>query len=156
MKFGAYFCSKLHFVMPSRDQFTTEIYVNNDQARDALAKLNKDLEKLRNQYANLNKSSKNYEARERELASQINATERAIATAEKGTDSYRRAMENLNKRGLDQLIKMQRQLNSEIKKLDPNDAEFKRLSKNYQEVTQRIKDLKAEAKIGRASCRERV
>lgn len=108
-----------------------------------MAKLNKDLEKLRNQYANLNKSSKNYEARERELASQINATERAIATAEKGTDSYRRAMENLNKRGLDQLIKMQRQLNSEIKKLDPNDAEFKRLSKNYQEVTQRIKDLKA-------------
>lgn len=129
--------------MPSRDQFTTEIYVNNQQAQDALKELNGKLEKLRTSYANLNKSSKNYESRERELAKQIEATERSIATAEKGTDSYRRAMENLSKRGIDQLIRMQRQLNSEIKKLDPNDAEFKRLSENYQKVTQRIKDLKA-------------
>ena len=131
------------FVMPSRDQFTTEIYVNNEQAQDALKELNAKLEKLRTSYANLNKSSKNYETRERELAKQIEATERSIATAEKGTDSYRRAMENLSKRGIDQLIRMQRQLNSEIKKLDPNDAEFKKLSENYQRVTQRIKELKA-------------
>lgn len=129
--------------MPSRDQFTTEIYVNNQQAQDALKELNGKLEKLRTSYANLNKSSKNYETRERELAKQIEATERSIATAEKGTDSYRRAMENLSKRGIDQLIRMQRQLNSEIKKLDPNDAEFKKLSENYQRVTQRIKELKA-------------
>ena len=27
--------------MPSRDQFTTEIYVNNQQAQDALKELNK-------------------------------------------------------------------------------------------------------------------
>lgn len=127
--------------MPSRDQFTTEIYVNNEQAQDALKELNEKLEKLRTSYANLNKNSKNYESRERELAKQIMATERSIATAEKGTDSYRRAMENLSKRGIDQLIRMQRQLNLEIKKLDPNDAEFKKLSKNYQEVTARIKAL---------------
>ena len=136
--------------MPSRDQFTTEIYVNNEQAQDALKELNGKLEKLRTSYANLNKSSKNYERRERELAKQIEATERSIATAEKGTDSYRRAMENLSKRGIDQLIRMQRQLNSEIKKLDPNDAEFKKLSKNYQEVTARIKALQ-DAQKGAAS-----
>lgn len=117
--------------------------MNNQQAQDALKELNGKLEKLRTSYANLNKSSKNYESRERELAKQIEATERSIATAEKGTDSYRRAMENLSKRGIDQLIRMQRQLNSEIKKLDPNDAEFKKLSENYQRVTQRIKELKA-------------
>ena len=127
--------------MPSRDQFTTEIYVNGDQARDALADLGKQLEKLENQYANLNKSSKNYNIRERELADQIQATRRAIATAERGTESYRRAMDNLGKRSIEQLIKLQRQLNSEIKKLDPNDKEFKRLSANYQEVTNRIKAL---------------
>lgn len=128
--------------MPSRDQFTTEIYVNGDQAQDALADLGKQLDKLKNQYANLNKNSKNYERRERELAKQIQATEKAIATAEKGTESFGRAMENLSKRSIDNLIKLQRQLNSEIKKLDPNDAEFKKLSENYQRVTQRIKALK--------------
>ena len=124
--------------------------MNNQQAQDALKELNGKLEKLRTSYANLNKSSKNYESRERELAKQIEATERSIATAEKGTDSYRRAMENLSKRGIDQLIRMQRQLNSEIKKLDPNDAEFKKLSKNYQEVTARIKALQ-DAQRGAAS-----
>ncbi len=129
------------FVMPSRDQFTTEIYVNGDQARDAMADLGKQLDKLKNQYANLNKNSKNYESRERELAKQIQATEKAIATAEKGTESYGRAMENLSKRSINNLIKLQRQLNSEIKKLDPNDAEFKKLSDNYQRVTDRIKAL---------------
>lgn len=128
--------------MPSRDQFTTEIYVNGAQAQDALADLGKQLDKLKNQYANLNKNSKNYESRERELAKQIQATEKAIATAEKGTESYGRAMENLSKRSINNLIKLQRQLNSEIKKLDPNDAEFKKLSENYQRVTQRIKALK--------------
>lgn len=124
--------------------------MNNQQAQDALKELNGKLEKLRTSYANLNKSSKNYESRERELAKQIEATERSIATAEKGTDSYRRAMENLSKRGIDQLVRMQRQLNSEIKKLDPNDAEFKKLSKNYQEVTARIKALQ-DAQRGAAS-----
>lgn len=132
--------------MPSRDQFTTEIYVNNEQARDALSALGKQLDKLRSQYANLSKSSKNYDARERELAEQIKATEQAIATAEKGAESYGRAMENLSKRSINNLIKLQRQLNSEIKKLDPNDAEFEKLSKNYQKVTQRIKDLEAAQK----------
>ena len=127
--------------MPSRDQFVSEVYVNGDQAIDALADLGKQLDKLKNQYANLNKNSKNYEARERELAAQIKSTEQAIATAEKGTESYGRAMENLSKRSINNLIKLQRQLNSEIKKLDPNDAEFEKLSKNYQEVTDRIKAL---------------
>lgn len=127
--------------MPNRDQFTTDIYVNGEQARDALAKLETELEKLRKQYANLNKSSKNYETRERELAKQIQATERSIATAEKGTESYSRAMNNLSKRSIDNLIRLQRQLNSEIKKLDPNTEEFKKLSENYQRVTNRINDL---------------
>ena len=129
--------------MPSRDQFTTEIYVNNQQAQDALMELNQKLEKLQKSYANLNKNSKNYEQRERELAKQIKATEASIATAEKGTESYARAMNNLGKRSIEQLYKLQRQLNSEIKKLDPNDAEFAQLSRNYQMVTQRINSLEA-------------
>ena len=127
--------------MPSRDQFTTEIYVNNQQAQDALMELNQKLEKLQKSYANLNKNSKNYEQRERELAKQIKATEASIATAEKGTESYARAMNNLGKRSIEKLYKLQRQLNSEIRKLDPNDAEFAQLSKNYQTVTQRIHAL---------------
>ena len=127
--------------MPSRDQFVSEVYVNGDQAMDALADLGKQLDKLKNQYANLNKNSKNYEERERELAKQIKATGQAIETAEKGTESYGRAMKNLSNRSINNLIKLQRQLNSEIKKLDPNDKEFKKLSKNYQEVTDRIKAL---------------
>ena len=127
--------------MPSRDQFTTEIYVNNQQAQDALMELNQKLEKLQKSYANLNKNSKNYEQRERELAKQIKSTEASIATAEKGTESYARAMNNLGKRSIEQLYKLQRQLNSEIRKLDPNDAEFAQLSKNYQTVTQRIHAL---------------
>lgn len=129
--------------MPSRDQFTTEIYVNNQQAQDALMELNQKLEKLQKSYANLNKNSKNYEQRERELAKQIKATEASIATAKKGTESYARAMNNLGKRSIEQLYKLQRQLNSEIKKLDPNDAEFAQLSRNYQMVTQRINSLEA-------------
>lgn len=127
--------------MPYRDQFTTDIYVNGDQARDALAKLETELEKLEKQYASLNKNSKNYETREKELAKQIKSTRESIKTAEKGTESYSRAMNNLNKRSIDTLIKMQRQLNSEIKKLDPNTSEFKKLSENYQRVTDRIKAL---------------
>ena len=106
-----------------------------------MGKLNSDLEKLRNQYKNLNKSSKNYETRERELAKQIEATERSIKTAQKGTESYARAMKNLGSRSIENLIKLQRQLNSEIKKLDPNTKEFKELSENYRQVTNRIRDL---------------
>lgn len=49
--------------MPSRDQFTTEIYVNNQQVQDALMEQNQKLEKLQKSYASLNKSSKNYEQR---------------------------------------------------------------------------------------------
>lgn len=125
----------------NRDTFTTEIYVNSEQAQDAFSELNKTLAKLENQYKNLNKNAKNYEIRERELSDQIKATKESIDTAQKGTEAYGRAMQNLNGRSLNNLIKLQRQLNSEIKKLDPNTAEFKELSENYRKVTDRIHDL---------------
>lgn len=45
----------------SRDTFESVIYVNNEQAQDALMEQNQKLEKLQKSYASLNKSSKNYE-----------------------------------------------------------------------------------------------
>lgn len=126
----------------SRDTFESVIYVNNEQAQDAIAAMTKEL----------NENAKAYE----KLLNTEGATKKELKAAEKawkdskqglenvkqGVDNYRKALDNLNEQSIGKLVKMQRLLESELKKTKPDTKEWKELADQYQKVTKRISSLK--------------
>lgn len=125
-----------------REQFTTEIYVNQEQAANAMEKLRdkvaetaKAYEKLLNQKdADPVKTDKARKAWE--------AATKSLENAETGVAEYQKALKNLSGQSMDRLLRMQRQINSELKKTKPDTAEWRKLANEYAQVTNRIKDLR--------------
>lgn len=130
--------------MANREQFTTEIYVNQEQANDALGKLRdkvaetgKAYEKLLNtQDADVKQTLKAKKAWE--------AAKKSLESAETGVDEYRKALDNLSGQSMGNLVKMQKQLKKELDKTKPGTEEWEQLNKQYGQVTDRVKTLKKE------------
>ncbi len=128
----------------NREQFTTEIYVNQEQANDALGKLRdkvaetgKAYEKLLNtQDADVKQTLKAKNAWE--------AAKKSLESAETGVDEYRKALDNLSGQSMGNLVKMQKQLKKELDKTKPGTEEWARLSRQYGQVTDRVKTLRKE------------
>ena len=136
----------------NRDTFSADIYVNNKQAQDAIGEMRLRLKKLNEEYDRLAKRSKQDTADAIRKKKEIDSLNASIENASKGTRLYEDALKSLSSRSVNNLIKLQRQLNSEIKKLDPNTKEFRELSENYRRVTDRIRDLeKAQKGITRGN-----
>ncbi len=125
----------------NRDQFTTEIYVNNEQAQDAIAKLTKKLEAQEADYKKLQGSLGDFDKKTLKAKKDMEATRQSIAGVRQGTENYRRAIENLSGQSMSQLVKMQKQLKRELDMTKPDSDEWKRLSDEYRQVTERMKSL---------------
>ena len=126
----------------NREQFTTEIFVNNEQAQDATAKLTAKLEKQTQTYERLRAELGDFDKKTLKAKKSMEDTQASLDHAKTGVETYRKAIENLSDRSISQLVKMQKQLKRELDKTKPNTEEWKRLSKEYQQVTGRIESLK--------------
>lgn len=126
----------------NREQFTTEIFVNNEQAQDATAKLTAKLEKQTQAYERLRAELGDFDKKTLKAKKSMEDTKASLDHAKTGVETYRKAIENLNDRSISQLVKMQKQLKRELDKTKPNTEEWKWLSKEYQQVTGRIESLK--------------
>ncbi len=62
--------------------------------------------------------------------------------AKHGVENYRKALDNLNGQSLNELIRMQKALKRELDRTKPDTEEWKRMAKEYQQVTERIDSLK--------------
>ena len=125
----------------NRDQFTTEIYVNNEQAQDAIDKLIKKLEAQEAAYKKLQGSLGDFDKKTLKAKKDMEATRQSIAGVRQGTENYRRAIENLSGQSMSQLVKMQKQLKRELDMTKPDTAEWKNLAEEYRHVTERMKSL---------------
>lgn len=127
----------------TRDTFVSEIYVNNEQARDAIAELTSEVDRTAKAYEKL-LNTKNADAAKTEKARKAwEAATQSLANARKGTEAYATAMKDLAGKSMQNLVRMQRQIKSELDKTKPNTAEWNQLAKAYQDVTNRMKALNA-------------
>ncbi len=130
-----------------RDTFTSEIYVNQSQAQDAVEKYTKKLADLNKQLAEIDKSEEGWEKKEKKLQKQIKSTEGSLKSVQVGVENYQKAMNSLDGRSLSNLIKLKKQLNAEIKKLVPGTQEYIRLTEDYKKVEARIKSIEKATKL---------
>lgn len=124
-----------------RDTFTSEIYVNQSQAQDAVEKYTKKLAELNKQLAEIDKTEDGWEKKEKKLQRQIKSTEGTLKGVQEGVENYQKAMNNLDGRSLANLIKLKKQLNAEIKKLVPGTEEYINRTKDLKKVEERINSL---------------
>ena len=73
-----------------RDTFTSEIYVNQSQAQDAVEKYTKKLADLNKQLAEIDKSEEGWEKKEKKLQRQIKSTEGTLKGVQTGVENYQR------------------------------------------------------------------
>lgn len=126
----------------NREEFVSEIYVNDEQAKDAMAELTAEVDKTARAYEKL-LNTKDADAKKTERARKAwESAKQSLANAQKGTELYRTALENLSGKSMQNLVRMQRQINSELNKTKPNTKEWEELAKAYQDVTKRIQDLR--------------
>lgn len=125
----------------SRDTFESVIYVNNEQAQDAIAAMTKELNENAKAYEKLLNTEG---ASQKELKKAKKAWEdskRSLESVKQGVDNYDKAMKNLDSKSIENLVKLKRQLNSEIKKLVPGTKEWIDLTNDYKKVDARISSL---------------
>ena len=122
--------------MASRQEtFESIIYVNNEQAQDAIAKMQKNLDKLNAEYEKVVESNGEFSKEALKLRKEIDKQTTTIENAQKGIENYEKAMKNLDGSSLNELTKLQKALRKEIENTKPNSPEWKELTKNYQKVT---------------------
>ena len=125
----------------NREEFVSEIYVNDEQAKDAMAELTAEVDKTARAYEKL-LNTKDADAKKTERARKAwESAKQSLANAQKGTELYRTALDNLSGKSMQNLLRMQRQIKSELNKTKPNTAEWNELAKAYQNVSSRIKSL---------------
>ena len=136
------FASNFFVMSDTRDTFVSEIYVNDEQAKDAMAELTSEVNRTAKAYEKL-LNTKNADAAKTEKARKAwESATQSLANARKGTELYATAMKELSGKSMQNLLWMQRQINSELKKTKPNTEEWRRLSEQYGQVTERINSLK--------------
>ncbi len=124
-----------------RDTFTSEIYVNQAQAQDAIETYTKKLADLNKQLAEIDKSEEGWEKKEKKLQRQIKATEGSLKGVQTGVENYQKAINSLDGRSINNLIKLKKQLNAEIRKLTPGTEEYINRTKDLKKVEARINSL---------------
>lgn len=124
-----------------RDTFTSEILVNEAQANDAMEKYRKKIEQVDAQIKALDKDSENYEKELKKLQRQKDNFQKSLDNVTVGVQNYQKALNSLDTRSLQNLYKLKKQINAEIKKLIPGTEEYIRLTKNYKKVEERINSI---------------
>ena len=125
----------------NREEFVSEIYVNDQQAKDAMAELAAEVTKTAKAYEKL-LNAKDADPQKTEKARKAwESARKSLENAKKGTEAYATALKNLSGKSMQNLLRMQRQIRSELNKTKPNTEEWKQLAKAYQDVTNRIQSL---------------
>lgn len=124
-----------------RDTFTSEILVNEAQANDAMEKYRKKIEQVDAQIKALDKDSENYEKELKKLQRQKDNFQKSLDNVTVGVQNYQKALNSLDTRSLQNLYKLKKQINAEIKKLIPGTEEYIRLTKDYKKVEERINSI---------------
>lgn len=125
----------------NRDTFVSEIYVNNTQAQDATANLSKKLEEQTKKWERLRNELGDFDKKTLKAKKDMESTQKSLDGVKKGVENYAEAMKDLGGRSMENLLKLQRQLNAELKKTKPNTKEWDSLAESYRKVTARIKEL---------------
>lgn len=125
-----------------REQFTTEIYVNQEQANDAIGKLRDKVDQTAKAYEKLLNTKDADTAKTEKARKAWEAAKSSLENVEKGVDEYGKALKNLSDQSMSNLLKMQQKINAELKKTKPGTDEWKKLANEYAQVTNRIKDLR--------------
>ena len=128
----------------NREQFTTEIYVNQQQANDAMAKLQAQVDKTARAYEKLLNAKDQDPAKTEKARKAWEQATQTMKNAERGVEEYGKALKNLSGQSMNTLLKMQKQLRSEMNRTKPNTKEWRELAKQYGQVTQRVRDLRHE------------
>lgn len=81
----------------NRDTFTTEIYVNNEQAQDALAELTKKMDTLNDKYDKLAERNKKLAEKTAEAKDEMDKTTESLKHMTKGTEEYAKTAKLLDK-----------------------------------------------------------
>jgi hypothetical protein len=126
----------------NREQFTTEIYVNQEQANDAMGKLRDKVDQTAKAYEKLLNTKDADTAKTEKARKAWEAAKSSLENVEKGVAEYGKALKNLSGQSMNNLLKMQQKINAELKKTKPDTAEWKKLANEYAQVTNRIKDLR--------------
>ena len=125
----------------NREEFVSEIYVNDQQAKDAMAELSAEVTKTAKAYEKL-LNAKDADPQKTERARKAwESARKSLENAKKGTEAYATALQNLSGKSMQNLLRMQRQIRSELDKTKPNTEEWKQLAKAYQDVSNRIQSL---------------
>ena len=115
--------------------------MNGEQANDAMEKLREEVTKTSKAYEKL-LNTKDADPQKTEKAWKAwEAAKQSLENARKGVEEYDTAMKNLSGKSMQILLRMQRQIKSELDKTKPNTAEWNELAKAYQNVSNRIKSL---------------
>ena len=125
----------------NREEFVSEIYVNGEQANDAMEKLRGEVDKTAKAYEKLLNTKDADPVKTEKARKAWESATQSLERARKGTEAYDTAMKNLSGKSMENLLRMQRQIKKELDKTKPNTAEWNELAKAYQNVSNRIKSL---------------
>lgn len=125
----------------NREEFVSEIYVNGEQANDAMEKLRGEVDKTAKAYEKLLNTKDADPVKTEKARKAWESATQSLKRARKGTEAYDTAMKNLSGKSMENLLRMQRQIKKELDKTKPNTAEWNELAKAYQNVSNRIKSL---------------
>ena len=126
--------------MARSETFEAKVYLNQKEAQAAMAELEAQIVdtgaalKKFNEEKNIKKSI--------EAEQHLKRLCKQYEEAKHGVENYRKALDNLNGQSLNELIRMQKALKRELDRTKPDTEEWKRMSKEYQQVTERIGNLR--------------
>lgn len=87
----------LFFIMAeNRDTFISEIYVNNEQAQDAIVELEKKIEKLTDKYGDLTLKNEKLAEKTNNAKAALEATKKSLEGMTKGTEEYAKTSKKID------------------------------------------------------------
>ena len=102
----------------NRETFTTEIFVNNEQAQDATEKLTKKLDTHTKEWERLRNELGDFDKETLKAKKAMESTQASLDKAQQGCEKYRNALDNLSDQSIGNLVKMQKQLKKELDKTE--------------------------------------
>lgn len=126
--------------MARTETFEAKVYLNQKEAQNAMAELEAQIVDTGAALKKFNEEKNSKKSIEAEQ--HLKRLRKQYEEAKHGVENYRKALDNLNGQSLNELIRMQKALKRELDRTKPDTEEWKRMAKEYQQVTERIDSLK--------------
>lgn len=126
--------------MAKTETFEAKVYLNQKDAKNAMAELEAQIVETGAALKKFNEEKNTKKSIEAEQ--HLKRLRKQYEEAKHGVENYRKALDDLNSQSLNELIRMQKALKRELDRTKPDTEEWKRMAKEYQQVTERVGDLK--------------